>query len=81
MCSYASFQLLRVSREEIEKKEKEMMGEKKLMEGQQGDEEEESKCSHHVKLFTGIVFVIILLGCEYFLSHLLDKVKWKKKRH
>ena len=46
-----------------------------------GDEEEESKCSHHVKLFTGIVFVIILLGCEYFLSHLLDKVKWKKKRH
>ena len=46
-----------------------------------GDEEEESKCSHNVKLFTGIVFIIILLGCEYFLSQLLDKVKWKKKRN
>ena len=46
-----------------------------------GSEDEETKCSHHVKLFTGIGFVIILLACEYILSHLLDKVKWKKKRH
>ena len=46
-----------------------------------GTEEDESKCSHHVKLFTGIVFVILLLACEHFLSHLLGTVNWKKKRH
>ena len=46
-----------------------------------GDEEDESKCSHHIKLFTGIVFVVLLLVCEHFLSHLLNKVNWKKKRN
>lgn len=44
-------------------------------------QDEETKCSHHVKLFTGIVFVMILLTCEYLLSYLLGKVSWKKKRN
>ena len=45
-----------------------------------GSKDEEIKCSHHVKLVVAIIFVIILLGCEYFLSHQLDKIKWKNKR-
>ena len=46
-----------------------------------GKTDDESKCSHHVKLFTGIIFVILLLTCEYFLLYLLGKVNWKKKRY
>tara|TARA_Y100000817_G_C16818038_1_gene527552 strand:- start:890 stop:1327 length:438 start_codon:yes stop_codon:yes gene_type:complete len=46
-----------------------------------GNKEDESKCSHHLKLFTGIIFIVLLLACEYFLSYLLNKVNWKKKRN